>query len=260
VQDHLESLSFVLDTPNDRVLGHDVVVKEDLVRVDAVSTHFTDLAHLEARRRLVNWNDEQAQSLGLLLELVQGRRARKEDHDLGLLGVGDEDLLPLERPSTVSLLRGGCLQLERVESHIRFGNGETGAVLATADLRDELGTLRVGAEDGQRRRRVDVGMCALGTRESTARLSDGLHHDRGLHHAQSRSSKLLRERNAQPSAVGDRLVELERIGHRLVAFPPVLVAEAGTDIPHCLSHLELGLVQDCRVHESRRSRGRERPS
>ncbi len=61
-------------------------------------------------------------------------------------------------------------------------------------------------------------------------LRHRMHHDRGFGDAEPRAAQLDRHGDAEPARFRHRLVEFVREAGRLVAFRPVIVAEAGADL------------------------------
>jgi hypothetical protein len=251
VEDDLEPLVLVLDTANDRVLGHDIVVKEDLVRVDTVAAHLPDFAHLQPGCLLVDRDDKAGETLGLFLDLVERGCTRQQDHDVSVLRIGDPDLLAFDRPLAVGPLCCHGLHLERVESNVGLRDGKGCTVLAADNAGDVVRALLVRPEDAERLRREHVGVRALSAREPASRLGHHLHHRCSLEHAEARTAKPLRQSNAEPPAIGHGTVEFERVGGRRIPLAPVRVAKACAQLGHRLADLHLRVVEDRRVHQPR---------
>ena len=71
-------------------------------------------------------DDEDRHALGLLLHLGERRRAREQDHQVGVLDARDPDLLAVDDVA-VALLHGGGLDLRRVGAGGRLGHAPSTA-------------------------------------------------------------------------------------------------------------------------------------
>ena len=78
-------------------------------------------------------------------------------------------------------------------------------------------------------------------------LADVSHDDRRLGDAESRAAVLLRDRDAEPAAVGDRLVELVRKLVREILFHPILVVELPSQLGYRLAD-QLLILGQLEVH------------
>ena len=119
---YLKPLPFLAD----QVLGRDLqVVEEQLVGL--VVDHVRDRPHGQALAdRLVQVDDEDRHALGLLLHLGQRRRARQQDHQVGVLHARDPHLLAVDDVA-VALLHRGRLDLGRVGAGRRLGHAPSTA-------------------------------------------------------------------------------------------------------------------------------------
>ncbi len=98
---------------------------------------------------------------------------------------------------------------------------------AAYDLRQITALLFLAAVADQRADAEDRQMHRAGRVHRAAGTGDLAHHQRGLGKAETASAVLFRNRDAQVSAFGERLVEIVRELVPFVLVAPILVGKAG---------------------------------
>ena len=127
--------------------------KNSSFEVDRLAAHLLDLARMHALA--VEVGVEQAEAVGRVLDLLQRRGARQQQHLVGDLRGGDPHLLAVDDVA-VALALGAQLQLRRVEAGVRLGDGEAGLLLAFRHRRQHALALLVVAEHDDRVEAEDV--------------------------------------------------------------------------------------------------------
>src|SRR6188472_3746304 len=107
--------------------GHHHSVEKHFVGVDRVSAHLVD--HADGDMATIEIRVEQAQSMGLALDLLERRGAGEDQYLVGDLRRGYPDLLP-RQDIAIAAAVGPDLDGGGVESGIRLGHGKTSLVLA----------------------------------------------------------------------------------------------------------------------------------
>jgi hypothetical protein len=243
------------DLADDVLVGHEGVVEGHLARHHGVAAHLRDRGDLDLRHLQVD--EEQGHAVGALLHLVQGRGAGEEQALLRQLGLGVPDLAA---PHAVAAV------------HLRRPGGDVGGVGAGVGLGDAEGHVEVAPHHPREVRRLHGVRAVLHHRvhpehrevdgraavEAGPRRRDLLEHDRGLGDPGAAATELLRDGDAHPPGVRERLVERPRELVPLVAPPPVLVGEVRADAADGLPQLGVGLVGGHAVVQHPRS-GRSPP-
>ena len=234
VQDVLEALAFLADAVLER---HLEPVDEQHVRIDRVAAHLGDLAHLDGAA--VEVGVEQGHALRRPRRLLDRRGARQDQHLLGDLRGRGPDLAAGDDVAVALACTARVLM--RVVS-----SPTSGSVTAKQ-------AFSLPAISGGRKRcccslvpNTTTGcspkmfMCtAEAPREPGARLRHRLHHDRRLGDAEPAAAVFLRHRDAEPAALGHRLVEFVRKPALGVLLQPVRVVEPRAQPRHRLADFQL---------------------
>ena len=208
-------------------IGNLEILEEQFVGVDDLAAHLLDLVNLDPPA--VEIGVEQAEPVGRLLHLVQRRGARQQQDLLRDLRGRNPDLLPVDDIAIVLRHRAG-LELRGVESGVRFGDGETGLLAALDHRRQHPLALLLGAEHHDRIEAEHVDVDGGGARHAGAALRDRAHHDRGFGDAEPGTAIGLGNADAEPSRIGQRLVEIVREAALVVLPQPIGVVEILTDL------------------------------
>ena len=234
VQDAGEALALIADAVLD---GNGHGIEEHLVGIDRHAAHLVDLAHLDVRA--VERGIEEREALGALLDLLQRRGARQQQHALRHLRGRGPDLLAVHDVTVIAFAHGAGLDPGGVEARIGLGDGEAGLLLAGDQRRQEAALLLLAAEHHDRVQPEDVHMHGGGAGERSPRLRDRLHHDGGLRDAEPGAAVSLGDGDAEPTGLGERAMEF--VGKFLLAIlaRPVVVAETGADLEHAFADLSL---------------------
>ena len=205
VDDVPEALALLAD----QVLGrHLEVVEEHLAGV--VVDHGIDLLDLDAAALgLAQVDEEHGEALGALLDLVRRRRAREQQHQVGVQHAAGPHLLAVDDVAVVALLVGAGLELGGVGAGGGLGDAERlQSQLARGDARQVLLLLGGVAVPQHRAHRVHLRMA--GGRVA-ARLVDGLEDSAAGRQRQARPAVLLGDQRAQVAGLGQRIDERGRI-------------------------------------------------
>ena len=204
--------------------------------VDGVAAHLVDRTHLDTGA--VEIGIEQRQAVGPALHRLERRRAGKQQHLVRDLRGRDPDLRAADDVAPAALLGLG-LERRSVEAGVGLGDGKARLVLAARDRRQHPALLLLGAEHDDRVQTEDVHVDRRGAAHRRAGLRNRLHHDRGLGDAEAGAAVFLRQRDAEPAAFRDRLMERVRKRAVAVACEPILVVEAGAELRDGVAQLEL---------------------
>src|SRR5690606_12000360 len=160
--------------------------------------------------------------------LIQRRRARQQQHQVGVVDPRDEDLLAVD-DVVVAVAHGGRLQPSRVGAGVGLGDAEgLQAQLAAGDLR-QVAALLLLRRMAQQAAHVHLAVAGAGR---AARAVDLLDDHRRLGHTQSEAAVLLGNQRAEVPR-GDHLIdELGRVFPGLVLLAPVLPRKALAHFPH----------------------------
>ena len=221
-------------------LGDVQVVDEQHVGIDRLAPEFVQFLDLDRLR--VDVGEEEAHAQRFLLDLVERRGAREQQHLLGFLRLGDEDLLAVhEIAVAVSGGEGG--NLGRVGAGVGFGHRERHVHLAAQNRRQifVLGLPRAVFDERFQAENAEMdGRARLGAAPA---LRHGLHDQRGFGDAQPRAAVLFGDGDAEPAAVGDRPVEFPGKLAVVVPLAPVFVGKTGAQRAHLLLNFLLFVGQ-----------------
>ncbi len=172
-------------------------------------------------------DDEGGQAERLLLDLVGRRRAREQEHQVGVEGARRPDLLAVHEPAAVDLCRRR-LDRRRVRPGRRLRDAERlQPQLARGDLRKVVLFLGVGAVAQDRAHRVHLRMA--GARVTPGRVDLLQDHARGRDR-QPGAAVLLRDQGGEPAVLGQR--RDERLGIAVgLERTPVLAGELLAQLP-----------------------------
>ena len=194
--------------------------------VDGFAAHLGNPPHVDLGAIEVGVEDRDAVG-GALTVFIFGRAGQQHDLVGDLRGRGP-DLLPAHDISALRLL-GESLDARRVEAGVGFGEAEGALILTGNQTRDPTSLLLVRSlhHDRMRAKKVDVD----GRRgcHGAAVTGDLIHHDRRLRDAEPGAAVFFRHRDAEPTAIRHRAMELVREFPVLVALEPVVVIEASHD-------------------------------
>ena len=160
-----------------------------------------------ALRRL-HVDDEHRQSIGALFGFFLRRRARQQDHQVGMLGAAGPDLLAVDDVAVVAVALRKGFQRRGIGAAGRLGDPERlQAQFAAGDFRQPLCLLLVAAVPQQRAHGVHLRMAA-------AAIASGaldLFQDRaGGGQFQARAAIFLRDQHREISGLGQRIDERAR--------------------------------------------------
>ena len=183
-------------------------------------------------------DEKDRQPLRLLLDLVQRRRAAEQDHQVGMLGPRDPDLLAVD-PVDVAVPTCGGAQRAGIGAAGRLGDAEgLQAQRPLGDLRQIGLLLGVRAMPQKRAHRVHLRVTGAGI---AALAVDFFEDHRGGRKRQSRSAELFRDQRRKKAGLGQRLHEIGRIGAALVQFAPVAAREILAEPSHRFADLVMGV-------------------
>ena len=179
-------------------------------------------------------DQEDRQPVSLLRDLIEGRRARDQEHQVGVLGARDPHLLPVDDVA-VAVAHRHRLELRRVGAGGRLGHAERlQPELSGRDLRQVLALLLPGAVPQQRAHDVHLRVACGGV---AARVVHLFENDRRFRDPEPRAAVFLRNQRGQVARVRQRPDELLRIRFLPVEFPPVGVREPPAQLAYRASQI-----------------------
>src|SRR5215217_7585064 len=182
-------------------------------------------------------HEKDRESLRALLDLLQGRRAGEEDHEVRLRYPGDVDLAPSHHVMVIVAPRGSPYG-GRIGPGLRFGDGEgLQPQLSARYFRQVLSLLPLRAMPQERPHRVHLGVGGTGV---GAAAVDLLQDGAGRREVETHPAVLLRYERREVAGLAQRLDELPRVAALGVELSPVLVREAGTYLPHAAAQFLAG--------------------
>ena len=223
VQDVFEALALLADPVGHR---HRQRVDEQLVGVDGAPSHLRDFPDIDVAA--VEVGVEQAQAFGAARDLIERRGAGKDEHLARDLRGRNPDLLTRNNVALAVACRL-CFQLERVEPDVRLGDGEASLVPACHQRRQHPLLLLVAAEHHDRVQSEDVHVQRRSARQPRPRLGDGLHHQRGFRHAETRPAVFLGDADPEPAGIREGAMKIVREAAVAVLGEPVIVAKTRAD-------------------------------
>src|SRR5690606_37638066 len=125
----------------------------------------------------------------------------------------------------VALTHGARFDARGIKARIRFGNAKAGACFTADNLWQPPFFLFFGAVLHYGMQPEDIDMHRGASCKCTGRIAYNLQHNRRFGYAQPRATVFWRDGNAQPTAFGDSLRNLNREGVRAVELVPVVVIE-----------------------------------
>ncbi len=152
----------------------------------------------------------------------------------------------------VAFAHGTRFQPGGVQAGIGFRHGETGLVLAGDQVRQPARALRRVAEHHHRVQPEDIHMDGGGAGEARAGRRDGLHHQRGLGHAQAGAAVLRRHGDSQPAVARQVDMQVVRKPALAVALQPIVVRVAGANLVHRVADGDLFRVNAKSINVSHR--------
>jgi hypothetical protein len=142
--------------------------------------------------RLAHVDEEDGKTFRFLFHLVEGRRAREQKHQVGMLGARRPDFLA-PHDVVVAVAAGGGAQRRRVGAGGRLGDAERlQPQPARGDLREVAALLFVGAVPQHRAHRVHLGMAGGAVAPGALHL---LEDRRRRRKAQARAAVFLRDQD-----------------------------------------------------------------
>jgi hypothetical protein len=201
-----------------------------------------DLQALEA----ADVDEEHAEAVGPARDLLDRRRARQQQHHVGLLGAGDEHLATVD-DVPVAPPHGGRLELGRVGAGVGLGDPEgLQPQLAGGDLRQVRLLLGGAAVPQHRAHGVHLGVAGRGAAAvGVNRLED----QPALAGAEAGAPVLLGNEAGEVAGLGQLVDELLGILAPGIEVPPVLAGIALADLGHAGLEGPL-LVGQCEVDRS----------
>ena len=220
-EDVFETLAFLAD----EVFFRDFQIDEEQL-VGFVVDHVQDRANLHARfHGLPDIDEEDRQAFRFLLHLGKRRRARQEDHQVGMLHTADPDLLAVDH-ITVALLHGGGLDPGGVRAGGRFGHAHgLQPQFATGDLRQKCPPLFLRAVPHEGVHVVHLAVTCTGI---AARTVDFLHDDGGFRQAEARTAIFFRNQRRHPAFARQSVDKFFRVGSSLIDLSVIFSRKLGT--------------------------------
>ncbi len=178
---------------------------------------------------LADVDEEHAEPVRLLRELVHRGGAREQQHEVRLEHPRDEHLLPVDHVG-VALAHRGRLQLGGVGARVGLGDPEgLQAKLAGGDLGQVPLLLLGGAVPQERAHDVHLGVAG---RRVAPRAVDLLQDQRGLQDAQPAAAVLLRNQHREVAGLGQLVDEGLGILAAGVEIAPVLGRVLQAQVAH----------------------------
>ena len=149
------------DLAEHQLVGHEDLVEDDLAEVGGAVDE-RDRRRLHAR--ILQVDDQLAETLALVVDLVARRGAAQHDDPVVLVGARGPDLGALEHPAVA--VAGGLRRDRReVAAAVGLAHADAEPELAAADAGQEPLLLRLGAELGDDRARLPIGDPVVPDRE-----------------------------------------------------------------------------------------------
>ena len=226
VDDIAEALAF----PADQVLGrHLDVVEEHLAGV--VVQHGIDLADVDTLSLgLAQIDQEHGEALRALPDLVRGRGAGEQQHQVGVQHPAGPHLLAVDDIAVVALLLRARLELGGIGAGGRLGDAEgLQPEFARGDARQVLALLRLAAVPEHRAHGVHLRVAGGGIARAVV---DRLQHRTGGGEGQPRAAVLLGDQRREVAGLGQSLDEPGWVVPGMIELHPILVGETVADAPH----------------------------
>ena len=251
----VEAIEEVVEAaPNfaDNIAGIDgEVVVEDLVRIDGVAPELFDFADRDVLG--VEVGEEEGHAVGAAGGISEGRGTREEEDLGGFLGLGCPDLLAADEVvvaiATGEGRDGGC-----VGASVGFGDAEGDVEAPSGGLgKDALFEFGAAVADNgieAKDREVEGGGAIHGCAGSGHLFEE----DRGFGDAEASATVFGWDGDAEPTGLGEGVVEVPGELVVLVAAAPVGVIEAGSE-GACLGADLLLLLGRFEIHWARPPRG-----
>ena len=165
----------------------------------------------------------------LFVQLVVGRGAGEEQHEVGLTGAGDKDLLAVD-DITVALAHRRGFEAGGLRAGVGLGDAEgLEPQIAASDAGEVAALLLLAAMAQQHAHGVHLGVSGGGV---AARAIDLFEDDGAFGHAEAASAVLLGDHRAEPAQAGQLADELLGVLRLLVEVAPVAVGEPGAYVAH----------------------------
>src|SRR5208282_6059791 len=168
--------------------------------------------------------EEQAHAVALLVDLLEWRGAREQEHPRSLARLGGEDFAPVDQV-VVAVAAGRRLDVRDVVAGVGLGDGECYMHLAADDPGQVAELLLLAAVEDERADAEDRKMDRTGRRHRTASGGDFAHHEGGLGDSKSAAAVALRDRDAEVAGSGDGGEEVVGKFGAAIVLAPVLIGE-----------------------------------
>ena len=170
----------------------------------------------------VDVGKEETHPQRFLLHLIERGGPRQQQHFLGLLGLGNKDLLTIDE-IPVAAPGGKGADLGRIRSRIRLGHGKRHMDIPPENGGEVFVLGRLGAVFDERLQPEDAQMNGRAGLRAAATLGHRLHDERGFGNAQTGPAVFSGDGNAQPASIGNGLVKIPGKFPALIPLPPVLI-------------------------------------
>ena len=201
-----------------------------------MATHLLDHAHGDMAA--IEVGVEQAQPMGLALNLVERGGAGQDQDLVGDLGRGYPDLLPRQH-IVIAAAIGPDLDGGGVEPGIRLGHGKASLVLAGDQRRQHAAFLLLGPEHDHRLEPEDIDVDRRRAAHGGAGFRDRLHHQHGLGDAETGSAVLFRHRDPEPASRGQGGMKLMGKIAGAILLQPIGIVELGAELADLIADLLL---------------------
>ena len=200
-----------------RFVGGDFeVVEKELIGV-AIEGH-VDGAHFEAACGLAHVHDEYGKSLGLVLQLVVGRRAGQQEHQVRLGNPRDEYLLAVHQVR-IALADGGRFDARGLGAGVGLGDGKgLEPQLAAGDAGEVALLLLIAAVTQDDTHDVHLGVASRGVAAGPVDLFEN---HAGLGDGHAAAAVLLGNEGGEPAELGELPDKRLGVGALLVEGAPV---------------------------------------
>ena len=185
-----------------QLVGHEDVVEHDLAEVGRAVDE-RDRGGLHARRFQVD--DQLAEALALVGDLVTRGRTTQHDDPVVLVGRCRPDLATVEHPP-VTVTNGLRRDRRQITATVGLAHADAERQLAAADAREEALLLLLGAELGEHRARLPVGHPMMPDRGAPAQQL--LDDDEAVDRRAIVAPVLLGQGHAQPATPAELAREL----------------------------------------------------
>ena len=234
VQQVSEALAFLADPISD---GHGHVVEENLVGVHCMPAHLLDLGNLDVVP--IEVGVEETDAIEWPCTFFDRSGAGKEEYLVGFLGRTCPHLLPVDEV-LVTVAFGTGLNVRRIQAGAGFGDAEAGARLAANERWQPPFALFRRAEHHNWVGAKDVHVDRAGGAHRSGRLSDCVHQDGSLTHAEAGPTVLGWHRDTEPAAVGHGLGKLNWKVATAIMGKPIVVVK----LPHEASDIGADIFLD----------------